>query len=122
MDNHFHLLVETPEPGISRGMKRINETYAQAFNRRHRRVGHLFQGRFKGILVERESHLLELTLYIVLNPVRCGAVASAGEWAWSSYRATAGLIHPSKWLDTLAVLRKIQRFIAETRDPTPSAV
>lgn len=116
MDNHFHLLVETPEPGISRGMKRINETYAQTFNRRHHRVGHLFQGRFKGILVERESHLLELTRYIVLNPVRCGAVASAGEWPWSSYRVTAGLTHAPKWLDTLAVLRQfhpVDRTLAE---------
>ena len=112
MDNHFHLLVETPEPGISRGMKRLNETWAQAFNRRHRRVGHLFQGRFKGILVERESHLLELTRYIVLNPVRCGAVRSAGEWEWSSYRATAGLGQAPKWLDPQIVLRNFH-----PRDP-----
>lgn len=92
MRNHVHLLVETPRaPTISRGMKRLNETYAQWFNVRHGRVGHLFQGRFKGILVERESHLLELTRYIVLNPVRCGAVRFAGDWRWSklprNYRA-----------------------------------
>ena len=72
MGNHYHLLVDTPEPTLSRGMKHLNGVYTQNFNRRHRRVGHLLQGRFKAILVERESHLLELTRYVVLNPVRPG--------------------------------------------------
>jgi len=66
MRNHYHLLVETPEVGLSRGIKSLNQEYAEGFNRRHTRVGHLFQGRFKGILVEREGHLLELLRYIVL--------------------------------------------------------
>jgi putative transposase len=70
MTNHYHLLVETPETNLSRGVRTLNGEYAQNFNRRHRRVGHLFQGRFKGIRVERESHLLELVRYIVLNPAR----------------------------------------------------
>ena len=100
MSNHYHLLVETPEVGLSRGVKKLNETYAKWFNTRHRRVGHLFQGRFKNILVERESHLLELTRYIVLNPVRCGAVKYAGDWKWSNYRATAGLTSAPPWLQT----------------------
>jgi len=72
MDNHYHLLIETPEANLVHGMRRLNSRYAQRFNRRHRRVGHLFQGRYKSIVVDRERHLLELTRYIVLNPVRAG--------------------------------------------------
>ena len=91
MDNHYHLLIETPTASLSEGMRQINGTYTQSFNRRHGRVGHVLQGRFKAILVERESYLLELCRYIVLNPVRAGLVKEAGRYPWSSYRATAGL-------------------------------
>lgn len=90
MDNHYHLLVETNVPTLSKGMKFLNGTYTQYFNRQHHRVGHVFQGRFKGILVQKDSYLLELARYIVLNPVRAGMVRNASEWPWSSYRATAG--------------------------------
>lgn len=90
MDNHYHLLLETPRPNLALGLRRLNGVYAQAFNRRHRRVGHLVQGRYKAVLVERESHLLELCRYVVLNPVRARLCATATEWTWSSYRATAG--------------------------------
>ena len=76
MTNHYHLLIETPEAGLSRGMQLLNGVYTQWFNRRHQRVGHLFQGRFKAVLVEKESHLLELARYVVLNPVRAGMVRS----------------------------------------------
>lgn len=100
MGNHYHLLVETPIPTLSRGMRHLNGVYTQAFNRRHERVGHLFQGRFKGILVEKESHLLELLRYVVLNPVRAGLVRSARDWPWSSYRATAGEAPAPAWLET----------------------
>lgn len=99
MSNHYHLLVETPEVGLSRGMKWLNQMYAEGLNERHHRVGHLFQGRFKSILVEREGHLLELIRYIVLNPVRCHAVAFAGDYEWSNYRATAGLQPAPAWLE-----------------------
>lgn len=100
MRNHYHLLIETPEvPSLSAGVKRLNESYACWFNARHRRVGHLFQGRFKSILVDRESHLLELLRYVVLNPVRCGSVRYAGDWRWSNYRATAGLTAAPSWLE-----------------------
>ena len=91
MDNHCHLLIETNAPTLSKGMKHLNGTYTQRFNRSHKRVGHVFQGRFKGILVEKESYLLELSRYIVLNPVRARMVREAKEWPWSSYRATAGM-------------------------------
>ena len=91
MSNHYHLEVETPEANLSRGMHWLNGRYAQWFNRKHKRVGHLFQGRFKGLLIEKESYLLEVARYIVLNPVRANMVARPEEWRWSSYRATAGL-------------------------------
>ena len=90
MSNHYHLLIETPDANLSRGMRQLNGVYTQAFNRAHGRVGHVFQGRYKAILVEKESYLLELSRYIVLNPVRAGMVRSARDWRWSSYRATAG--------------------------------
>lgn len=98
MTNHYHLLVETPEANLSRGMRRLNGQYSQRFNRRHERVGHLLQGRFTGILVERESHLLELARYVVLNPVRAGMVAAAEDYPWSSLRATVGLSPGPSWL------------------------
>jgi putative transposase len=90
MTNHYHLLIETPGANLSRGMQLLNGVYTQWFNHRHQRVGHLLQGRFKAILVERDSHLLELARYVVLNPVRAGMVRRASDWRWSSYRATAG--------------------------------
>lgn len=88
MGNHYHLLVETPRANLSRGMRQLNGVYTQRFNRAHGRVGHLFQGRYKAILVEREAHLLELCRYVVLNPVRAGMVARAEDWPWSSVHAT----------------------------------
>jgi REP-associated tyrosine transposase len=98
MSNHYHLLVETPEPSLSRGMHDLNGIYTQRFHRRHGRVGHFFQGRFKGILIEKESHLLEVARYVVLNPVRAGMVSHAEDWPWSNYCATAGLKVAPRWL------------------------
>lgn len=100
MTNHYHLLIETPSPTLSRGMRDLDGFDGQAFNRRHRRPGHVFQGRFKAILVERDAHLLELCRYIVLNPVRARMVRHAGDWPWSSYAATAGLAEAPPWLAT----------------------
>jgi putative transposase len=91
MTNHYHLLIETPDGNLSKGMRQLNGVYTQRFNRSHGRVGHVFQGRYKAVFVEKESYLLELSRYIVLNPVRARMVHSAGEWSWSSYQATAGL-------------------------------
>jgi len=99
MTNHYHLLVETLDPNLARGMRQLNGIYAQAFNRRHETVGHLFQGRYKGILVDRESHLLELVRYVVLNPVRAGMVRAPAEHEWSSYTQTAGLGEAAVWLE-----------------------
>lgn len=105
MGNHYHLMVETPGPNLSRGMRQLNGLYTQRFNRRHRRVGHVFQGRFHSVIVDREAYLLELCRYIVLNPVRAGLAACADAWAWSSYRATAGLAPAPAWLSTAWVLQ-----------------
>ena len=109
MGNHYHLLLETPEPTLSRGMRQLNGIYTQAFNRSHRRAGHLFQGRFKAILVEKEAHLLELCRYVVLNPVRAGLVRGARDWRWTSYRATAGLGKAPEWLETEWTLEQFRR-------------
>ena len=78
--------METPDPNLSLGMRQLNGVYTQGFNRRHNRVGHVFQGRYKSILVEKNEHLLELCRYIVLNPVRAGLVSNPGKGDWSSYR------------------------------------
>ncbi|MCK5511849.1 MAG: transposase [Thermodesulfovibrionia bacterium] len=86
MDNHFHLLIETPHANIKQIMQNINTSYTVYANNRHKRVGHLFQGRYKAIIVEKENYLLELGRYIHLNPVRAGIVKRASEYRWSSYR------------------------------------
>ncbi|BFM10183.1 hypothetical protein R50072_03360 [Simiduia litorea] len=104
MTNHYHLLVETQNPNLSKGMKYLNGIYTQYFNRTHKRVGHVFQGRFKAIMVERDNYLLELCRYIVLNPVRAHMVRAAKDWPWSSYRATAGMSDPVRALTTDWVL------------------
>jgi putative transposase len=90
MGNHYHLLVETPDGNLGKGMRQLNGVYTQDCNRQHGRVGHLFQGRYKSILVDADSYLLELSRYVVLNPVRAGMVKSARDWPWSSYRAMVG--------------------------------
>ena len=98
MDNHYHLLIQTPDGNLSKGMRQLNGVFTQASNRRHRRVGHLFQGRFKAILVERDAFLLELARYVVLNPVRAGMVKRPQDWPWSSYRASMGLVPAEAFL------------------------
>jgi putative transposase len=104
MSNHYHLLAEMTEPTLSRGMKKIGGDYARWFNKRHRRVGHLFQGRFKAHLIDRDEYLLSVVRYIVLNPVRAHMVEDALQWPWSSARATAGCALVPPWLSTNAVL------------------
>ncbi len=116
MGNHFHLLVETPRGNLSAGMQRINGRYTQWFNLRHRRSGHLFQGRYKAILVERDAHLLELCRYVVLNPVRVGIVSSAGAWPWSNYRATSGRNPAPRWLEVDWTLSQFSKSKRRARD------
>jgi REP element-mobilizing transposase RayT len=98
MPNHYHLLVETPRPTLSDGMERLNGLYAQYFNRRHDVEGHVFERRFRSIRVFGEGHLLELSRYIVLNPVRAGLCRTPAGWRWSSFRAAVGTVQPPKFL------------------------
>ncbi len=98
MDNHCHLLIETNRACLSDGMKLLNGSYTQYVNQQYQCIGHVFQGRFKAILVQKESYLLELARYIALNPVRAGMVRSAKDWSWSSYRATAGSVESAACL------------------------
>lgn len=104
MNNHYHLLVETPNGNLSDGMRHINQIYTQKYNFLHNKVGHLFQGRFKASIVERDSHLLEVIRYVANNPVRAGYVESPADYIWSSYRQTAGLSIGNRWLSTSWVL------------------
>lgn len=137
MDNHYHLLVETPEPNLSRAMQWLNVTYASWYNRHHRRSGHVFQGRFKAILVDVDAYLAVLSRYIHLNPVRAHRVDDPLEYHWSSCREILGQRRAPEWLSTELVLGIFhperskaidlyEKFLAEdgaaTADPREGAV
>jgi putative transposase len=115
MDNHYHLLIETPDGNLSQGMRQLNGIYTQAFNRRHGRVGHILQGRFKAVIVEKESHLLELCRYVVLNPVRAGMVKEPQKWCWSSYRFTGSVAKKEPYLSTEWILSQFGQTKTEAR-------
>ncbi|MDD5058334.1 MAG: transposase [Sideroxydans sp.] len=100
MTNHYHLLIETPEANLAQGMRQLNGVYTQRFNRDHQRVGHVFQGRYKAIIVERDTYLMELARYIVLNPLRAKMVKRLEDWRWSSYLATCAQEPQPNWLQT----------------------
>jgi len=124
MENHYHLMIETPEANLTKGMRHLNGVFTQRSNRRHKRSGHLFQGRYKAILVDRDSYFVELARYIVLNPVRAAMVKHPRLWAWSSYGTMIGTSPTPVWLTTDGLLaefgkrrasarRKYQQFIEE---------
>lgn len=124
MGNHYHLVVETPRPNLPTGMQQLNGPYAQGFNERHGRCGHVFQARYRSILVEKDSHLLALCRYVVLNPVRAGLCPGPGAYYWSSYQATAGQAPAERFLVTdwilasfatsrLAAQERYRAFVAE---------
>lgn len=98
MDNHYHLVAETPLPNLPSGMRQLNGLYAQAFNRRHGRCGHVFEARYRSRLIEKDSYLLAVCRYVVLNPVRAGICAHPKDWPWSSYRGSAGIEAPEPFL------------------------
>jgi putative transposase len=104
MGNHFHLVLHTRQANLSRLMRHLNGVYTQAFNRRHGQSGHLFQGRYKAILVDRDAYLLALCRYVERNPVASNLVREAAQWRWSSYRAHAGLADTPDWLDSDGLL------------------
>jgi len=116
MSNHYHLMVETPDGNLSKGMRQLNGVYTQWSNRRHRRSGHLLQGRFKAILVDAESYLLELARYVVLNPVRAGMVAHPAEWPWSSFPAMVGEVECPDWLTSDTLLAQFGHQRSEAAD------
>lgn len=107
MNNHYHLLIEARQPTLSKGMREVNGVYMQSFSRRHRRAGHLFQGRYKAILVDQDIYLMELSRYIVLNPLRAGIVEKPEDSPWTSYRAVMGKSPAADWL---AVDRTLELF------------
>lgn len=117
MDNHYHLIIETLDGTLSRGMRQLNGVYTQTFNKRHDRVGHIFQGRYKAILIDKENYLLEVCRYAVLNPVRAKIVEAPEKWKWSSYRGTAGLENPHPSLTTNWILGQfgIKKGLAEKK-------
>ena len=127
MGNHYHVVLETPEPTLCKGMRQLNGVYTQDFNRRHRKSGHVFQGRYTAIVVDKDKYLLELARYVVLNPVRAAMVKSPGQWPWSSYRATIGKTPTPPWLNIDFLLAQFSarkgeareryvRFVAEGRE------
>ena len=117
MDNHYHLLIQTPDANLSKGMRQLNGVFTQTSNRRHHRVGHLFQGRFKAILVDSDAYLLELARYVVLNPVRARLVKKPGDWPWSSYRASIGQVPADSFLAIDGLLAQFakRRSVAQAR-------
>jgi REP element-mobilizing transposase RayT len=129
MEDHYHLLVETPDANLSRGMRQLNGVYTQGFNRRHNRVGHVLQGRFKSILVDKDNYLLEVARYVVLNPVRAKLVLHPRYWRWCSYTATSGERRVPKFLTVDFILSEFasrrkkaqlayRQFVAEGRGQT----
>ena len=105
MGNHYHLLLQPSEPNISRALRQLNGVYGQAFNRRHARVGHVFGGRFKSLLVGRDNYLVQITRYLALNPVRAGLVANPEAWTWSHHRAMAGIAPTTPFLTRDEILK-----------------
>lgn len=115
MTNHYHLLIQTPEPNLAQGMRQLNGVYAQGFNRRHGRVGHLFQGRYSARLVQADEHLRVAVRYIVRNPVRAGLCREPQGWRWSGHRATLG-VEPPWFLDTATLLAYYAPTLAQARE------
>ena len=115
--NHYHLLIQTPYSNLSKGMRQLNGVYTQASNRRYSRVGHLFQGRFKAILVDSDAYLLELSRYVVLNPVRANMFKKPADWPWSSYRSSMGPEDAAPWLAVDGLLTQFakRRSLAQQR-------
>lgn len=131
MTNHVHLVVETPEANLSRGMHWLNTSYVGWFNHRHKRSGHLFQGRFHSVLIEKSAYFTEVLRYVVLNPVRARMVARPEDYRWSSYRATAALDVAPAWLaldsalalfgpDRMSAAAGYQRFVLANLDSDES--
>lgn len=112
MPNHFHLLIELTQPTLAIGMKHLNQSYAQRVNLRYDRTGHVFEAPYHAKLVEDDEHFLTACRYVVRNPVRARLCAEAGEWPWSSFRATAGLSHRPPYLVVETVRARFRKGVA----------
>lgn len=107
MGNHYHFVLHTRQANLSRLMRHVNGVYTQSFNRRHGKVGHLFQGRFKAIVVDTDAYLLAVCRYVELNPVRAQLADDPAAWRWSSCRAHLGLAEAPAWLDSAALFAQL---------------
>lgn len=114
MDDHYEFVLFTRSGHLSRLMRHINGVYTQAYNRRHGKGGHLMQGRFKAVLVDRDAYLLDVCRYVEYNPVRVGWVKSPGAWAWSSHQAHVGDVEAPAWLETEGLLSYVLGKVVKT--------
>jgi putative transposase len=114
MSNHYHLLLETPDGNLSQIMRHINGAYTTYFNIKRKRAGHLFQGRFKSILIEADEYAMDLSRYIHLNPVRAGMSGDPGEYSWSSYKSYIGQSKAPAWLKTDFILGYFGKSVTES--------
>jgi putative transposase len=117
MSNHAHFMIQTPEPNLAAGMHWFALSFARMHNRKHGRVGHFFESRYRSVLIETDAHLVAASRYLVLNPVRAGIVERPADYLWSSYRATAGLVRKPPFLDDAALLEFFgdEPFVARAR-------
>lgn len=115
MGTHFHLILNTPEATLSRGMQHLCGAYAQWFNWKYGRRGHLFGRRFGSVQILSESHLLNAHRYVALNPVRAGLCERPESWRWGSYRALVGLEDPPHFLDVGGVMNLFSTEVAGAR-------
>src|SRR3954470_10220103 len=115
MANHVHLLVETPRANLSNGMHRLHSRYAQAFNARHKRTGHVFQGRYGAVRIESDRQLHAVLAYIARNPVEAALCDRPDEWSWSSFGSVA-LDSAAAWLDEKKLLSRFDAEPARARE------
>jgi len=115
MPNHYHVVLRTRRPNLSLAIRQVNGVYAQWWNRRHRHLGHVYQGRFKAQIVEACTYLVRLCRYVLMNPVRGGLAANPAEWRWSSYRALTGGTATGVDIESLLAAIDPDRRLARTR-------
>ena len=121
MDNHYHLVLCTPRANLAAAMRQINSSYTQAYNRRHEKIGHLFQGRYKSILIEEDAYLMEVCRYVDLNPIRAGIIADPKAWPWSSYSCHIGATASPDWLHSEKLLQQFAHDLSGHPDCDQSA-
>ena len=126
MGNHYHIVIETPRPNLSKGMRQLNGVYTQSFNRKHNRAGHLFMGRFQAIIFNKDTYLKPLVRHVVTSPVREGLVSSPVQWRWSSCRASCGkeiseLVDPQTVVSAFGSFSGFEKYVNEENPPDPTA-